>query len=190
MAQARKKRVDGNAKGGRAEREVAAYLQQWWRRFESSAEFARTPKSGGWRKDLNIAAHFKACGDIMTTAKRFPFCVESKWHERWSIDRVIDGKTGPHWDWWAQAVAAAAKQQDSVPMMWIRRARVRRTRESFPWLVWLPAWYVDDQRLSEPDVSWTVQLLRENGVDFSATLPVVYRYERFLKMAPKRMATP
>lgn len=179
---------NGHRKGARGEREVAGILQEWWRRRETASEFIRTPQSGGWRKDTGVRAHFKACGDVMTTAENFPFCVEVKWRENWGVDNVLQGKPSPPWGWWRQCIEAA-DEQDGVPMMWMRRNRLR-TNEAFPWLVWVPLRYVQQMRLSEPDIQWATGLLEHNGVDFGGVLPVAYLYDRFLDMAPQRMKTP
>lgn len=184
----KRKGIDGNAKGGRAERAVAGILQAWWRRRETTADFVRTPKSGGWRKDTTARVHFKACGDVMTTADNFPFCVEVKWRENWGVDNLLHGKPTPPWSWWIQCVEAA-DEQGSVPMMWMKRNKLR-IGEEFPWLVWLPLGYVEQCRLSEPDIQWASGLLEHNGVDFGGVLPVAYIYDRFLEMAPQRMKAP
>ena len=186
-----KRGVAGHPKGGRAEREVALIVQDWWQRFETAAEFVRTPQSGGWGKarGKTVAAHFNACGDLMTTGARFPFCIEVKWREAWSYDNLTEGKPTPPWEWWRQCVSAAS-EQEGVPMMWMRKNHVRLTRESFPWLVWVPHQYARDRRLSEPDIVWDPQELRDNNVDFGAVLPVAYFFDRFIAMAPQRMAIP
>lgn len=185
-----KKGVSGHPKGGRAEREVATIVQEWWRRLETKAEFVRTPQSGGWGKarGRKVAAHFNACGDLMTTGLRFPFCVEVKWRESWSYDNLTRGKPTPPWEWWRQCIAAA-EEQEGVPMLWMRKDRIRSTRESFPWLVWVPADYARKRRLSEPDIMWDPQELRDNNVDAGAVHPVAYFFDRFTAMAPQRMAT-
>ncbi len=185
------KGVNGHAKGGKAEREVASILQPWWQRLEGAAEFCRTPQSGGWGKasGTKVAEHFNACGDLMTTAARFPFCVEVKWHEAWSYDNLVAGKPTAPWGWWLQCLEAA-DTQSNVPMMWMRKGRIRATRESFPWIVWLPLSFIIERRLSEPDIQWSGDQLYSNGVDYGDVLPVAYFYDRFLQMAPQRMATP
>ena len=186
-----RKGVNGHVKGGRAEREVAAIMQSWWQRYETTAEFCRTPLSGGWGKarGTKVAEHFNACGDIMTTGSRFPFCVEAKWREAWSYDNLTNGKPTAPWGWWRQCLDAATTQ-GNVPMMWMRRNRIRASRESFPWIVWVPLSFVIERRLSEPDIQWSSEQLHSNRVDFGEVLPAAYFYDRFLQMAPQRMATP
>jgi hypothetical protein len=122
--------MNSRTKGSVAEREVAITLQMWWRRVEPSCQFVRTPLSGGWG-NATVRGDFRASGDIMTTAAKFPFCVEIKRREKWSLDRLLTGATSPVWAWWAQSCRAAA-EQSATPMLWLRRNRE-------PWRVMLPA---------------------------------------------------
>jgi len=176
-------------KGSRGEREVAHIIQEWWRKLERTAEFIRTPLSGGWQPNKKAAAHFKANGDLMTTAAFFPFCVEVKWREQWSVDNFLDGKPTAPWAWWVQTCTAAAKQDGDVPMMWMRKNRIPGTAKSFPWLVLVPVEFVVAHTMSQPDVRWSAELLRANRVDFGTVLPVAYDFNRFIEMAPQRMRT-
>jgi hypothetical protein len=184
-----KRVVNGRAKGSRGELMVANIIANWWHRYEPAARFIRTPLSGGWQHgDRKVAAHFKACGDLMSTTTSFPFCVEVKWREQWSINSFLDGKLGSHWEWWRQTVAAA-KHQDGVPMMWLRKNRVKGSAAStaFPWLVVLPLDYVQQKDLSAPDVAWSEHQLLQAMVDYANVLPVAYIFTRFIEMAPQRM---
>jgi hypothetical protein len=173
-------------KGNRGEREVARIIQEWWRTLEPTAEFIRTPLSGGWATNQKAASHFHANGDLMTTSSLFPFCVEVKWRESWSVNYFLDGRPTPPWGWWQQCVEAALKTGD-VPMMWMRKNRIPGTRNGFPWLVLIPKSYVEEHKLSSPDVVWSESTLAANGVDYAGVLPVAYDFRRFIKMVPKRM---
>ncbi len=177
--------VLGRRKGVRGERDVADKLKTWWNRYEPSAEFIRTPLSGGWHQNSKAAAHFRVSGDLMTTSATFPFCVEVKWREGWSIDALLDGKSCAAWPFWLQA-CAAAKRQHEVPMMWLRKNRVKGTAKPFPWLVWVPAAYAKLRNLINPDVQWSADQLLVGGVRYGV-LPVAYHYERFLSMSPTTM---
>ena len=89
--------VDSRDKGGRGESQAAKLLKKWW-----GSEFAKTPKSGGFhtkkfREDWNAAA------DIVTPDETFPFSVEVKWWEKWSLDQILTAPKTPIWDWWEQA---------------------------------------------------------------------------------------
>lgn len=121
---------NGRRKGCESERVVAALLTEWWRRLEPDCEFVRTPSSGGWSTP-KIRAEFRASGDVMTTATRFPFSVEAKRRERFCWDRVFASRPSPVWAWWDQTCRAAAEQR-AVPMLWLRKNRE-------PWRVMLPA---------------------------------------------------
>lgn len=113
---------NGRQKGNVAEREVAAILQKWWREKEPDCEFIRTPLSGGWSTG-SVREHFKAAGDIMTTAKKFPWTVEVKRREGWSLDNLIKCRRSPVWGWWEQTVEAATTEQ-GWPMLWLRKNRM------------------------------------------------------------------
>lgn len=177
--------VNGRQKGSRGERDVANLVREWWSSHESACMFIRTPLSGGWQHNTKAAAHFKACGDLMTTSPIFPFCVEVKWREKWSIDRFLDGKATEVWAWWEQSIEAARKQ-DSVPMMWVRKNRIPKTRKPFPWIVVIPRSFVAEHSLDAPDMNWSLKDLRFNGVGTDVE-PAGYDYRRFVNMDPRRM---
>lgn len=122
--------VNGRAKGKLGEREVAKLHEAWWGTHEEGAQFKSTPQSGGFSTP-EVRAHFKMAGDLMTTAKTFPFVVEVKRREAWDLRRVYALKPSPVWAWWRQA-CAAARVQGGVPILWIRKNR------STDWLVLVP----------------------------------------------------
>jgi hypothetical protein len=103
-------------KGAVAEREVAAILQEWWRKLEPGCRFVRTPSSGGWhgREGAGVRGDFRASGDLMTTARRFPFTVEVKRREGWSDKGFLAGGRSPVWEWWTQAQAQADEHKSSI----------------------------------------------------------------------------
>lgn len=70
--------INGRRKGARAELQVAALCEEWWQQLEPGCKFRRTPGSGGsgGKADADVRAHFKVGGDLMTTAKQWPFCVD------------------------------------------------------------------------------------------------------------------
>lgn len=105
-------------KGKVAEREVAALLAEWWAPLEPGCSFLRTPMSGGWQAPA-VRAEFRACGDIMTTAKRFPWCVEVKRREGWAWGPLLAGRPSPVLKWWAQA-SRDATAAGLGTMLWFR----------------------------------------------------------------------
>jgi hypothetical protein len=117
-------------KGASAELEVAALLQIWWRALEPGGVFKRTPASGGWAHG-EARRDFKTSGDLVTSAKRFPFVVEVKRREEWHLGNFVDGKRSPVWAWWLQA-QSQAKEQGGVPMLWLRKSNMT-------WMVVAPA---------------------------------------------------
>lgn len=120
-------------KGNVAEREVAALMQFWWRHLEPGTQFVRTPLSGGWGGPA-VRAGFRASGDLMTTAARFPFAVEVKRREAFDMGNVLKGRPSPVWGWWLQA-QGQAEEMSCEPMLWFRKSRD-------PWRVLLRAEFI------------------------------------------------
>lgn len=118
----------GREKGAVAERECAATLQEWWRQLEPEARFVRTPGSGGWhgKEGADVRASFRASGDVMTTAERFPFGVEVKHREDWSEASWWKAPKyalkSPVMEWWEQA-RVAADELKAAPLLLFRRNR-------------------------------------------------------------------
>jgi len=108
-------------KGATAELEVANLLQDWWRALEPGCAFKRTPGSGGWGNP-EVRGEFKTSGDLVTTAKRFPFSIEVKRRENWALSTVIKGKPSPVWNWWEQAKIQGVEMHKE-PMLLLRHSR-------------------------------------------------------------------
>lgn len=173
--------MNGRRKGARAEIQVAALLQGWWRGLEPGCVFKRTPSSGGWATP-EVRGAFKVAGDLVTTAVRFPWCVEVKSREAWSIDNVREGRASPVWGWWAQAGRQAAEQPGSEPMLWVRHRRepwrvmVRvgwrdaLDGEAYDRVWWCtefsPPWG-EGERSDRPTVLWAANLLGEEPRHFA-----------------------
>lgn len=111
--------INGRRKGNAAEREIAQTLEEWWQRHEQGVQFVRTPLSGGW-SSAKVRGEFRASGDLMTTSATFPFVVEVKRREAFSMERFLEGRQSPVWGWWAQA-CTAAKEQQGRPLLWLRK---------------------------------------------------------------------
>jgi hypothetical protein len=164
--------TNGRAKGSVAEREVAALIQEWWRRLEPDAVFVRTPLSGGWGGPT-VRKEFQAAGDLMSTSREFPFAVEVKRREGWKLDRVIAGKKSPVWGWWRQCQKAAV-EMGKIPQMWMRQNRGL-------WLVMMP----------EPTAEWMKPVFRWDrtypffpGVDIGAIKPALWNAKVLLSSEP------
>lgn len=109
-------------KGAEGERETAELLQKWWSRLEPGCIFKRTPLSGGWASP-EARAGFKTSGDVITTAERWPWCVEIKRREGWSFDSLIAGHArSPVYGWWEQA-RTAAREIGAAPLLLFRQSR-------------------------------------------------------------------
>lgn len=124
-ARRRRGRMSRN-KGARAELEVAALIQEWWQEVEPGVFFKRVPLSGGWA-NAAMRKNKGSSGDLTTDAKRFPFVVEVKRNEEFSMSRVLmataDEKpySGPVWKYWAQA-REQADEAGGVPLLVFRNS--------------------------------------------------------------------
>lgn len=175
--------LNGRQKGSRCEREVAGIIQTWWSQLEPNCEMVRTPLSGGWG-NAKVRGEFKASGDLMTTAKRFPFVVEVKAREGWSLKNMMNGKRSPVWGWWRQSITAAQEQEGGIPMLWVtQKANRKPGQTSFPWLVIAPAAWVAARTLLAPDVTFPSPSLL--GVNYGGHRPVLYFADRLISMHPK-----
>lgn len=159
-------------KGSSAEREVAGLLKDWWRQIEPDCVFVKTPLSGGWGSP-GLRAGFRASGDICTTAIKFPFTVESKRREKWSLEQFLKGSRSPIWGWWSQSNTQAEEMQ-AWPMLWFRRNNER-------WRVMIPLYL--KRRLDWPELvhEWNVQLILKHTL----VTPILLNASELLDTHPK-----
>lgn len=168
-------------KGASGEREAAKLLAEWWGKVEPGCQFARTPGSGGWGNP-ELRAGFKISGDLMTTAKRFPFSVEVKRREGWTWARLIAGKPSPVWEWWRQA-QTQAREMACEPLLLFRH-----NRES--WWAMLPAEYVKNKAIQcvGLEVRWRDGLrLLFSGVDYGSEVPVAFPASVLFDLDPEAL---
>lgn len=155
-------------KGSKAEIEVAKKFEVWWSTVEPGSRFVRTPLSGGWG-GKDIRAGFRASGDLMTTAKQFPFTIEVKRREGWAWSTLLAGRKCPVWGWWNQAIGQA-KEQGGIPLLIFRKNRE-------DWSLMLPLSAACASPLLKFEYSkfwtgtWTPKELRAGGADFGGVLP-------------------
>lgn len=90
--------VNGRKKGQTAERKLAKLFSTWW-----GSDFARTPLSGGFAT-AKFREDWNACGDLVTPDKTFPFCVESKKVEGWTLEQMLTSQKTHIHKWWEQTV--------------------------------------------------------------------------------------
>ena len=103
------------SKGSNFELKIAKQLTTWW-----GATFHRVPGSGSlhWGSDNRVA------GDIVPPqGLDFPFVVECKKHEGWTLDNVLLN-TGEPKTWWAQVVTDSRRVKQ-VPMLIFSRNRAK-----------------------------------------------------------------
>lgn len=115
-----RKGINSRNKGGRGENQVCALLKKWW-----DADFARTPSSGGF-KTKKFREEWNAEGDVVTPDETFPFAVEVKWQEDWTLDQLLTAPKSKIWDWWEQAKRETAA--DKLTLLVFKK-------NNRPWLV-------------------------------------------------------
>jgi hypothetical protein len=165
--------VNGREKGRRAELEVAALVQAWWDPLEPGCRFVRTPQSGGWHGP-DVRAEFKAGGDLMTTAKRWPFSVEVKRREKWNLDNLMAGWPSPAWGWWEQC-CTAAREDGRLPLLFLRKSRE-------PWWAVLDRGF--EKLFGHPSLPAADAVERLN----LTRAPVIYPAAKVLESDPARVA--
>lgn len=102
-------------KGSGYELKTSKKFSTWW-----GGQFSRTPGSGSlhWGSDQRVA------GDIIAPqGMDFPFVIECKKHEGWTIDHVLLNIGEPK-DWWSQVVTDARRVK-LVPMLIFSRNRAK-----------------------------------------------------------------
>jgi len=107
--------INSRDKGARGEGQVCTLLKKWW-----GSDFARTPSSGGF-KTKKFREDWNAEGDIVTPDETFPFSVEVKWQEEWSLDQLLTAPKTKIWDWWEQAKRETAS--DKLPLLVFKKNR-------------------------------------------------------------------
>ena len=166
------------SKGSVGEREIAKKLEAWWQPVEPGCRFVKTPLSGGWGGP-DVRAGFNASGDLMTTAKRFPWAVEVKRREGWTFERFIDGKPSPVWGWWRQAQEAAL-EMGKEPALFFRKNRG-------DWLLLLPWRRRRGEVIPPVQPVYVWQRLNLKAV-VGALLPALYELDAVLAAPAKRFA--
>lgn len=117
-------RKNSRTKGNRGELDVAKAFSDWCGEL-----VRRTPMSGGWSN-----ARFGVTADLVCTKNAFPFHVEVKHREGWTLDDLVTGVRRDHdksiVQWWMQCT-------DSCPNGKMPVLVFRRNRQ--PWLVMVAA---------------------------------------------------
>lgn len=127
--EADRSRKNSRTKGNRAELNVAEMFSRW-----SGEVVRRTPQSGGWS-----SAKFGVTADLVCANPAFPFHVEVKHREGWTLDDLVTGVRREHdksiVQWWKQCVESCPRPKrklydkfDKEPLLVFRRNRQ-------PWLV-------------------------------------------------------
>jgi Holliday junction resolvase len=126
----------GRQKGSNFERQLAKVFSDW-----CGYKINRTPLSGGWG---NKREH-GTCGDLVVERKyydKFPFCVEAKKQEGWTLDDLIHNEKTKVKAWWQQC-RADAKHVGKIPLLVMARNFVppvimMRQKDYSPEGLWTP----------------------------------------------------
>lgn len=102
-------RKNSRDKGGRGERAAAKEFRGWW-----GTDFARTPGSGGFAT-MQFRDDWNAAGDIVTPDPTFPFCVEVKWVEGWTMEQLLRNDGTLVFKWWQQVIGECPP--DKLPIL-------------------------------------------------------------------------
>ena len=178
--------INGRDKGKKAELDICHKVEAWWRQLPievqntpdgQPAQFIRTPGSGGWGT-AQTRNNYRVAGDVSSTSASWPFTVEAKRREGWSLTVLVKGghRGSPVWAWWQQC-CSAAQVEGGVPMLWVRRNRQ-------PWLVLMPE-VIAIPRLGIPiaDIYWPDPVLTAKH-NRTGVHPVGYLAEKVLASDP------
>lgn len=101
------KKKNSRKKGSSFELDVAKAFSE-----TLGVELRRTPLSGGWSHSNPAVAGDLVC---MNNEIHFPYCVECKNSEGWTLDSLFTDKHKWFDDWWAQAIGECP--EDKVPLL-------------------------------------------------------------------------
>jgi hypothetical protein len=163
------------SKGNNNERALAAEFRTWW----GKGEWARTPSSGGWATAAHREA-FRTCGDIITTAEDFPFCVEAKKQEGWDLDQLLHNDSCVILKWWKQTCDETPVGM--LPLLVFARNHVPQSVMFDSSRVEEYAYKLDDARVLEPGVD--TQFARDQPAFWDEHKSFIYEIsgERFLRI--------
>jgi hypothetical protein len=90
--------VNSRRKGQTAERKLVKLFAAWW-----DSKFFRTPGSGAFATRGFVGVDTtQLSGDLVTTDTQFPFCVESKKVEGWTLEQMLSSNNTKIHSWWEQ----------------------------------------------------------------------------------------
>lgn len=159
-------------KGSGYELKTAKKFSDWW-----GGTFNRTPGSGSlhWGSDQRVA------GDIIAPEKMdFPFVIECKKHEGWTIDHVLLDIGDPR-KWWEQVVTDA-RRVERVPMLVFSRNRAKD-------FVMIPfdSFMYDRLRTYGPEVMRTTVTITNIRGEIQHFETIVCLYDNISKMSPDEL---
>ena len=114
-------------KGSNFERELARRIGEWW--CDDRDAFWRTSGSGARAHRDNI--HPGDIGPIKNIPQFFPFCIEARCRESWSLDEILKSKVPDVLKWTVENSEVAGSNYLSMLIV---------KRNYFPTLVIIPNW--------------------------------------------------
>ncbi len=136
-------------KGSGYERRIAKILGEWW-----GEPFRRTPNSGGWDKQVDDGS-VMATGDIIPPhGSAWPFSVECKNQEGWTLEAIMSGRCVRFLKWWEQC-RKDARTVEKLPLLIFTRNRQPDFAAIYPASDSTP---VADVRVPTVDVPITVNM--------------------------------
>lgn len=103
--------VNSRRKGQTAERKLVKLFEAWW-----GSKFFRTPGSGAFATrgfmGLDVS---QMAGDLVTPDVTFPFCVESKKVEGWTLEQMLTSQKTKVHAWWEQATTESPPNR--IPLL-------------------------------------------------------------------------
>lgn len=123
-------RKNSRIKGNRGELDAAKVFSLW-----CGENVRRTPGSGGWKG----AQEFGTTADLICKRKAFPFHVEVKHREGWTLDDLVTGVRQDHdksiVKWWEQCWSSCPKVEDEHHYTLRKEPLLVFRRNRQPWLV-------------------------------------------------------
>ncbi len=126
--------VNGRSKGNKAENEVCAILsawqfpERWTQAAAAKAKADELPFRRRFTSTKPLDGTWAGAGDILAPQDHlFPWAVECKKIEGWTLDGALSNEKWPVWGWWGQCML----QADATarwPLLFFSRNR-------YPWLV-------------------------------------------------------
>lgn len=95
------------SKGSRGERITRDKFTEWW-----GSKFTSSPQSGAFATRTQFSS---MAGDLVTDDESFPFCVENKNQEDWTLEELFTAPSSRLFEFWKQTVGQTP--EGKIPML-------------------------------------------------------------------------